>query len=55
MYCGYKVCEKMQQTMQGRVDSKMMMVEGGWSVEFHSCVDICIMRGVVGCKHDRQG
>ena len=26
-------------------------MEGGWSVEFHSCVYLCIMRGVVGCMH----
>ena len=26
------------------------MVEGGLSVEFHSCVDLCTMREVVYCK-----
>ena len=31
------------------------MVEGGWSVKFHSCVDICMMREVVGCKHGGRG
>ena len=31
------------------------MVEGGWSVEFHSCVDLYMMRGVVGCMHGGRG
>ena len=30
-------------------------MEGGWRVEFHSCVDLCIMRGVVGCMHGGRG
>ena len=30
-------------------------MEGGWGVEFHSCVDLCIMRGVVGCMHGERG
>ena len=30
-------------------------MEGGWSVEFHSCVDLCMMRGVVGCIHGGLG
>ena len=28
---------------------------GGWCVEFHSCVDICMMRLVVVCMHGGRG
>ena len=46
MRCVGKMQRKWRE-MRCRVGSLVIgMMEEGWSVEFHSCVDTCMMRGV---------